>query len=114
MDHGYSEAGSHDKPPHEHRKHRHNHHSQRRADPEGGDGLVLEQPWSPISSVSDRPKSPFPHPSPTNEEHFFHVSSFSEPFSCRSQSDQGCGASFGSFPFFGPDFNSHQALNETC
>ena len=82
MDHGYSEAGYHDKPPHEHRKHRQIQHSERRAS--GSDGLILEKPRSPISSVSDRPKSPFPHPSPTNEEHFFHVSIFSEPFSCLS------------------------------
>lgn len=71
MDHGRSE-GYHDELPHEHRKHRHHHHNQRKNDPEVGDGLAPEQPKSPIPSISDRSKSPFPHPSPTNEEHFFH------------------------------------------
>lgn len=89
VDHDHSEDGYHDGSSHEHRKHRHHHHHQRKADQEPGDGSVLEQQNSPISSGFDRPKSPFPHPSPTTDEQSFHVSSFSEPFSRHSQGNLG-------------------------
>lgn len=88
MDQDQHEDGHHPEPPHEHPKHRHAHHTHRQIDPDSGDVTpVLDQPNSPLSSTSDRPKSPFPHPSPTNDEHFFHVSSFPEPILRHSQGD---------------------------
>lgn len=80
IDHNRAEDGYHEQHSHEHHKHRHNHHKQRSTEQELGDRSVLEQQKSPISPVFDRPKSPFPQPSPTTDEHFFYVSSFSEPF----------------------------------
>lgn len=86
MDHDHIENGYHDEVIHEHRKHRHGHHNQQTAAQELGDGPLLEQQQSPISSLFDRQKSPFPHPSPTDEQ-FFHVSSFSDLFVRRSRGD---------------------------
>ena len=68
MDRDHSQDAYHKESPHEHRKKRHDHHNQRKADSEPVEGLVLEQPKSPISSVSERPKTPFPHPRPTTDE----------------------------------------------
>lgn len=69
IDHEQNDAKHHDDHPHEHRKDRHDHWDQRKAEQNSGDEPVLEQQ-----------KSPFPHLSPTTEEHFFHVSNFFEPF----------------------------------
>ncbi|KAF6231101.1 hypothetical protein HO173_010801 [Letharia columbiana] len=72
IDHEHDEYRYHEQPPHRHRKHHHDHHNQRKADRESGDGPVLEQPKSPVSSVFDRPESPLTHPSPTTDEQFFY------------------------------------------
>lgn len=82
VDHEHNAEGYHNEPPHEHRehrKHRRDHPIQRKADEVSGYGLVLEQQKSPIASAFDHAKLPFPHPSPTTDEQFFHVSSSSEP-----------------------------------
>ena len=86
MDHDHIENGYHDELIHEHRKNHHYHHNQQTAAQEPGDEPFLGQQQSPISSLFDRQKSPFPHPRPTDEQ-FFHVSSFSDPFVRRSRGD---------------------------
>ena len=85
MDHDNSEDGYHKEQLHEHRKQRQSQRKQRNSEQELGDRSVLEQQKSPMSPVFDRPTSPFPHLSPTTDEHFFHVSSFSEPFLRRAK-----------------------------
>lgn len=85
MDHDKTEDGYEDEESPEHRKQRQSYRKQRNSEQELGDRSVLEQQKSPMSPAFDRPKSPFPHLSPTTDEHFFHVSSFSEPFSRRSK-----------------------------
>lgn len=72
VDHEHNDAKRHDDHPHEHRKDRHDHRDQRKAEQNSGDEPVLEQQKSLISPVFDQPKSPFPHPSPTTDEHFLH------------------------------------------
>ena len=85
MDHDHIENGYYDELIHEHRKNRHGQHNQQTAAQEPGDGPTLGEQQSPISPLFDRQKSPFHHSSPTTDEQFFHVSSFSDPFVRRSQ-----------------------------